>query len=138
MRLSMVPRLSPSGFWTAVPCTLSAEMRRPVSSCFNSSLLVAIKASCCDIRLNSPPDATAFLVLLQESSCASRRARLALQTWRISTPTGATYRILQQADRTYGVEVSIPGSHPTLVTGLATKEAANSWIARHQEQIASG
>lgn len=54
----------------------------------------------------------------------------------------ATYRVLQRDDRTHGVEVSIPETLPTLVTGFASREAAESWAAAHKRQtdqsVASG
>ena len=52
--------------------------------------------------------------------------------------TGATYRMISQQDGTYGVEVRIPGKHPTLVTSFATEEAAKAWVTRHQSEVAEG
>ena len=52
--------------------------------------------------------------------------------------TGATYRMISQQDGTYGVEVRIPGTHPTLVTGFATEDAAKAWVTRHQSEVAEG
>jgi hypothetical protein len=52
--------------------------------------------------------------------------------------SGATYRILHQADGSFGIEVTIPGTHPTLVTSFASEDAAALWIAKHQAQIAGG
>jgi hypothetical protein len=47
----------------------------------------------------------------------------------------ATYRIVPQKDMTYGVEVSIPGTHPTMVTGLATEQDAAAWVERHKQRV---
>jgi hypothetical protein len=52
--------------------------------------------------------------------------------------TGATYRIISQQHGTYGVEVKISGTHPTLVTNFATEDAAKAWVARHQREVAEG
>jgi hypothetical protein len=37
-------------------------------------------------------------------------------------------------DRTYGVEVKIPGALPTLVTSFASKDAALGWIEKRQRE----
>jgi hypothetical protein len=50
----------------------------------------------------------------------------------------AVYRVIPLDDGKFAVEVSIPGSHPTKITGLDTQEAADSWIERHQAQVATG
>jgi hypothetical protein len=52
--------------------------------------------------------------------------------------SGATYRTIRQADGSFGIEVRIPGTHPTLVTSFASEDAAALWIAKHQAQIAEG
>jgi hypothetical protein len=52
--------------------------------------------------------------------------------------TGATYRTIRQADGSFGIEVTIPGTHPTLVMSFASEDAAALWIAKHQAQIAGG
>jgi hypothetical protein len=52
--------------------------------------------------------------------------------------TGATYKIAEQPDGSFGVEVTIPDTHPVNVTGFGTKELAGAWVANHQRQIASG
>jgi len=52
--------------------------------------------------------------------------------------SGATYRTIRQADGSFGIEVTISGTHPTLVTSFASKDAAALWIAKHQAQIAEG
>ena len=51
---------------------------------------------------------------------------------------GATHRILELPDGTFGVEVSIPESNPTKVTGLSDRASAEAWISRHQRQVAAG
>jgi hypothetical protein len=50
----------------------------------------------------------------------------------------ATYRVLQQDDLTFGVEVKIPDTNPTTVTSFASKADAERWIARHKEGVAKG
>ena len=50
----------------------------------------------------------------------------------------AVYRVIALDDGKFAVEVSIPDSHPTKVTGLDTEEAATAWIERHKAQVATG
>jgi hypothetical protein len=50
----------------------------------------------------------------------------------------AVYRVIPLDDGKFAVEVSIPGSHPTKVTGLDTRAAAEAWIERHRAQVATG
>jgi hypothetical protein len=52
--------------------------------------------------------------------------------------SGAAYRIVEQSDLSYGVEVTIPGTFPTIVTGFATEAAAVDWAARHKDGVARG
>ena len=49
--------------------------------------------------------------------------------------SGATYRIIRRMDRTYGVEVKIPGALPTLVAAFASKDVALGWIENRQRQV---
>jgi hypothetical protein len=48
----------------------------------------------------------------------------------------ATYRVIQRPDKTFGVEVTIPDTHPTTVTSFATAADAEAWIAAHKQQAA--
>jgi hypothetical protein len=48
----------------------------------------------------------------------------------------ATYRVIRRADRTFGVEVTIPDTEPTTVTSFATKADAEAWIADHKQRVA--
>ena len=48
----------------------------------------------------------------------------------------ATYRVVAK-NAGYGVEVSIPGSNPTVVSPFGSEDAAEDWIARHKERVAS-
>ena len=48
----------------------------------------------------------------------------------------ATYRVIRQSGGAFGVEVTIPETHPTTVTSFATAEDAEAWIARHKERVA--
>jgi hypothetical protein len=50
--------------------------------------------------------------------------------------TGATYRVLQRADNSFGAEVSIFGMNPTVITGFATEALAEAWIAKHKQEVA--
>lgn len=50
----------------------------------------------------------------------------------------ATYRVLPRDDGSFAVEVSIPGTNPTKVTGIESQEAAEAWITRHKESVATG
>jgi len=51
---------------------------------------------------------------------------------------GATYQVIPQSDGGFGVEVTIPNTHPTMVTGFATAEAATAWAAKHKDGIDAG
>ena len=48
--------------------------------------------------------------------------------------SGANYRIVRRMDRTYGVEVKIPGALPTLVVAFASKDGALGWIEKRKRQ----
>jgi len=48
----------------------------------------------------------------------------------------ADYRIVSRDDGGFGVEVSIEGTSPTMVTSFATESAANDWIAAHKARLA--
>ena len=50
---------------------------------------------------------------------------------------GATSKIIRMKDRSYGVEVTIPGAFPATITGLATQKDAERWIERHKNEIAT-
>jgi hypothetical protein len=47
----------------------------------------------------------------------------------------ASYEVVALAAGGFGVKVSIPDSHPTMVTAFATAEAAEAWIASHKASI---
>ena len=44
----------------------------------------------------------------------------------------ASYRVLPLNDGSFGVEVTIPDSHPTTVTKFDSSEAAEAWISAHR------
>ena len=46
----------------------------------------------------------------------------------------ASYRIVSQDSGAYGVEVSIEGTSPTMVTSFVTEAAANDWIDSHKNR----
>ena len=52
--------------------------------------------------------------------------------------TGATYQMVQQADGSFAIRVSIPDAFPTMVTGFGSETAAAAWVANHQKEIANG
>jgi hypothetical protein len=47
----------------------------------------------------------------------------------------AAYRVVQLDGGAFGVEVLIPGTYPTMVTGLGNQRAAEAWIANHQQLV---
>ena len=49
----------------------------------------------------------------------------------------ASYRVIALDDGSYGVEVSIPDSSPTVVTPFASEKDAEAWIAGHQRRVRS-
>jgi hypothetical protein len=48
----------------------------------------------------------------------------------------ATYRVVAQNDLTFGVEVSVPGCFPAMVTSFATEQMANAWISDYKRRVA--
>jgi hypothetical protein len=49
---------------------------------------------------------------------------------------GASYRVVSQQDLTFGVEVSVLGSFPAMVTSFATVQMAEAWIADYKRHVA--
>jgi len=49
----------------------------------------------------------------------------------------ATYRVIPLDNGSFGVEVSIPDSHPTTVSTFKTEADAEAWIAEHRRQVQS-
>jgi hypothetical protein len=49
----------------------------------------------------------------------------------------AIYRVIPLDGGRFGVEVTIPESYPTVVSGLEGYEAANAWIAAQKARIAA-
>jgi hypothetical protein len=49
---------------------------------------------------------------------------------------GATYRVLQRPDMSFGAEVAIFGMNPTVITGFATEALADAWIEKHKREVA--
>jgi len=49
----------------------------------------------------------------------------------------ASYRVVPLEDGSFGVEVRIPESHPTIVKPFASEEAAETWIADHKNRVQS-
>ena len=49
----------------------------------------------------------------------------------------ATYRVIAFDNGGFGVEVSIPDSHPTRVSMFKTEADAEAWIAEHRRRVES-
>jgi hypothetical protein len=49
----------------------------------------------------------------------------------------ASYRVVGLDGGFFGVEVSIAGSYPTLVSRFDTEVGAEKWIAEHRRQVES-
>ena len=49
----------------------------------------------------------------------------------------ASYRVIPFENGSFGVEVSIPDSHPTRVSMFKTEADAEAWIAEHRRQVES-
>ena len=49
----------------------------------------------------------------------------------------ATYRVIPLDNGSFGVEVSIPDSHPTRVSTFKTEADAEAWIADHRRRVES-
>jgi hypothetical protein len=49
----------------------------------------------------------------------------------------ATYRVVPIAGGAFGVEVSIPDRSPTTVSSFDSEAAAEAWIVRTKERVAS-
>ena len=49
----------------------------------------------------------------------------------------AVYRVVAMDGGVFGVEITIPDTHPTTVTSFASEEAAEAWITAHRERVVS-
>lgn len=47
----------------------------------------------------------------------------------------ASYRVISLPPGSFGVEVSIPDSYPTVVSEFPTEADANAWIAKHKSRV---
>ncbi len=47
----------------------------------------------------------------------------------------ASYRVIPLDSGGFGVEVSIPDSHPTKVSPFATEADAKAWIEEHRRRV---
>ena len=47
----------------------------------------------------------------------------------------ASYRVILLDNGLFGVEVSIPDSHPTRVSTFKTKADAEAWITEHRRRV---
>jgi hypothetical protein len=50
----------------------------------------------------------------------------------------ATRNVIALPDGTFAIEVTIPGTKPTKVSGFQTLEKAKAWIEQHKANIATG
>jgi hypothetical protein len=50
----------------------------------------------------------------------------------------ATYHLIQGDDGTFAVEVAVPGTNPTKVSGFDSQAKAEAWIERHKANVATG
>jgi hypothetical protein len=51
---------------------------------------------------------------------------------------GATYKVISLPEGSFVVEVTLPEAPQVNVTGFTTQDAADAWIAQHEQQIATG
>jgi len=49
----------------------------------------------------------------------------------------ATYRVISLDNGPFGVEVSVPDTHPTKVSMFKTEADAEAWIAEHKRRVQS-
>jgi len=49
----------------------------------------------------------------------------------------ATYRVISLDNGSFGVEVSVPDTHPTRVSSFETASDAEAWIAEHKRRVQS-
>ncbi len=49
----------------------------------------------------------------------------------------ATYRVIPLDDGSFGVEVTIPGSHHTRVSMFKTEADAETWIDEHRARVSA-
>jgi hypothetical protein len=49
----------------------------------------------------------------------------------------ATYRVIPLDDGSFGIEVTIPGSHPTRVSMFKTEADAETWIDEHRRRVSA-
>jgi hypothetical protein len=47
----------------------------------------------------------------------------------------AAYRTVPLSGGAFGVEITIPGSHPTTMSSFGTEAKAGEWIARHKSFV---
>lgn len=50
----------------------------------------------------------------------------------------ATYEVTAMVDGNYQVDVAIPGSNPTKISGFDSAEKAEAWVERHKANVATG
>jgi hypothetical protein len=47
----------------------------------------------------------------------------------------ASYRVVPLTGGSFGVEVTIPDTHPTTVSSFPTEAEAEAWIAKHKSRV---
>ena len=50
----------------------------------------------------------------------------------------ATYRLIPGDNGSFSVEVAVPGTGPTKVSGFDSQAKAEAWIERHKANVATG
>jgi hypothetical protein len=50
----------------------------------------------------------------------------------------AAYRVVEEEDSLYAVEVKVPGAFPAVVRSFATAADAEAWIIEHKRQASAG
>ena len=88
----------------------------------------------------SGPEYAALRRLLERPLESGDRARPAEPGGMKKAPSpcpGAAYRVMPLSGGTFGVEVVIPDTDPTMVSGFATEAAARAWVATHRSRQAT-
>jgi heme-degrading monooxygenase HmoA len=47
----------------------------------------------------------------------------------------ATYRVIPTSEGAFAVEVTIPDTHPAIISSFASAQAAEAWIASNQQRV---
>jgi hypothetical protein len=69
-------------------------------------------------------------------ACSHEEAQYVVWLWRPHPEAANSF--ITQADGSFAVEVTIPDTPPTNVSGFETQSKAEAWIERHQSNTATG